>query len=166
MDELYSPNCTEYTYEKKARGAMKFARFLLVIAYVLFALIYFIVCYKTRVLPIFALCPLFTWRYVSFDVYYTFERAELEFGKVRVKKKRLVKTPIDKISVREATIIARYSSVDKSRIPSKVFDLTAESSATEQLLIVYNKNGKARAVVLEATPKFVKLLKSYSEDLR
>ena len=173
MDELYSPNCTEYTYEKKPSGIMKLARVLLVIGYILFALLFFLFCYKTRLLPLFAVCPLFTWmlvfftwRYVSFDVYYSFERAELEFGKVQLKRKRQARMPIGKISVREAARIARYSDVDRVTLPKRMCDLTSPSDATEQIVVVYNERGRTRAVILEATPKLLKLLKSYSDELK
>ena len=77
MDETYSPNYAEYTYEKKAEGKMRILKYLLIVGYVLFVALYFLICYITRLIPLFALCPLitwimvyFTWHYVSYDVYY------------------------------------------------------------------------------------------------
>jgi len=66
MNEFDSPNYTEFSYEAKAEGKIKIMRILAIIGYVAFVAAYFLVCYITRVIPAFAIAPIFTWILIFF----------------------------------------------------------------------------------------------------
>ncbi len=92
-NELY-----EYTIDKKSEGLYKLARLGMVLLYGLFGLAFFILCYTTRLIPVFAAAPLliwilslFTWRFVSIEYKYTVEAGMLNLivvygGKTQSKK--------------------------------------------------------------------------------
>ncbi len=75
VNELY-----EYTVTKKSEGKYLLKRVGMVLFYILCTSVFFLICYITRLIPVFALCPLllwmlefFTWRYVSIEYKYTVE---------------------------------------------------------------------------------------------
>jgi hypothetical protein len=93
MFEDESPNSAEYVYEKQSKGKVKLQRTLMICLYVVFVLAYFLFCYISRIIPLFAMAPiflyilyLFTWRLVKYDCYWEFRSGELTAGTVRVGK--------------------------------------------------------------------------------
>ena len=176
MDEQYSPNYTEFVYEKKAEGALLVAKYLLIVGYVLFVVAFFLVCYLTRFIPVFAVCPIFTWilvfftwRYVSFDIYYTFNHGEMEFGKIRRKKKSQLRHPILRMNVKSAILIASYEAAvttDEYASAVKKHDFSSKSSSADRLVIVYSDDSGVSAVIFEKTSALVSLLKSYSKGAK
>ncbi len=170
MNELDSPNYTEFTYEKKVTRRLLFGRIGLISAYVAFVTLFFLVCYMTRVIPVFAMCPLFlwmliffTWRLVSYDVYYTFNHGDMELGRVKLKRRKQVRTAVLKIDVRRVTVIAQSGGASATRVRgARRYDFSARSSADELVMLLPGKRRKL-SVTLEATPKLKKLLLSYAK---
>lgn len=172
MDEQYSPNYTEFVYEKKAEGTLRAAKVLLIFAYLVFVIAYFLVCYITRFIPVFALCPVFTWilvfftwRCVSFDVYYTFNHGDMEFGKVQRRKRASRRRPKLKVNVRSAILIAPYSeaiTTDEYRSATKKYDFSSCSASQDRLVAVF-RDTDTIAVIFEKTPAVISLLRSYAK---
>ena len=174
MDETYSPNYAEYTYEKKAEGKMRILKYLLIVGYVLFVALYFLICYITRLIPLFALCPLitwimvyFTWHYVSYDVYYTFEHGVMEFGKVKKRKKERVRIPVIKLRTQEALAVMPYrtalESADLKNV-RHIHDFSHKLSSENLIAIIYQTDKGNEAVIFESIPNLPRLLKKYSEN--
>ena len=176
MDESYSPNYVEYTYEKKPEGKMILFKYLLVLCYILFVLAFFLVCYITRFIPLFAICPLvtwilvyFTWHFVSYDVYYTFEHGEMEFGKIKKRKRELRRIPKLKIKTQSSLLITTYSDAivsEEFKRVERVHDFSITTSSTSTIVIIYEKDGVNEAVILETTPKLSRLLTRYSKNAK
>ena len=173
MDSNFSPNFTEYVYDKKAEGNLLVGRVLLVLLYIIFVVGFFLFCYISRIIPLFALCPFatwvlvfFTWRLVSFDVYYTFEHAKLEVGKMRDVKNARIKLPSLVIECKNVTYVARYSdAVASGKLGGvKLKDFSQRLGSYNSIVILYNDGGETCAVVIEATDRLIKLLKSFVKD--
>ena len=175
MDDFDSPGYTEFFYEKRAEGKLRVMKSLLVFGYILFVLAFFLVCYATRFIPIFAICPLltwilvyFTWRIVSYDVYYTFDRGHMEIGKLKKRKKAVMRTPYVKLEAKSAVLVMPYEravETDEYRSVRRVRDFSSTLSSAASIVIIYTDEQGNEAVVLESTPKLLKLLKEYSPGL-
>ncbi|MBO5945917.1 MAG: hypothetical protein J6Q69_04855 [Clostridia bacterium] len=172
MNEFDSPNYTEYVYDKKAEGKARFLKYLLIFGYVVFVLAFFLACYITRIIPLFAICPLvtwilifFTWRLVSYDVYYTFAHGKMEFGKVRRRKSGNIRTPKFTLEVQRATLITSNKlapATDEYKSAKRIYDYSSYRASEKLITIVTDVNGTRSAVVLENTPKLARLLMKYS----
>ena len=172
MNEFDSPNYTEYVYDKKAEGSVRLLKYLLIFGYVVFVLAFFLACYITRIIPLFAICPLvtwiiifFTWRLVSYDVYYTFEHGHMVFGKVKRRKAGNIRYPKITLEVKSATLITSAKlapECEEYKSASRVYDYSSHHASEKLITIVSDVNGKRSAIVLENTPKLSKLLTKYS----
>ncbi len=169
MDEYSSPNYTEYSYDRKAQGKNLAARILLVCFYAAFLLGGFLFCYISRVPQFFALAPFllwivvfFTWRYVSYDFYYEFDRGFLTLGKIRGGRRGRKKIPSVKIHVKDAEYAAPYS-VGKEKISSvkRVYDYTSGGKTKESIIIVWHSGGKKTAVLFEGAGRIADLIASF-----
>ena len=76
----------EYTVDQKCEGKWKLRKALMLTLYFVYTIIYFLVIYITRVIPLGALIPVtlwilifFTWRYVKPEYKYRIESAFLTF---------------------------------------------------------------------------------------
>ena len=172
MNEYDSPNYAEFTYEKKNEGKVRLARTLMVCGYILYIAAFFLVCYLTRVIPVFAIAPLtlwiivfFTWKLVKYDCYFEFKAGMLELGSVKVNKKGVRrKNPQVTIHVKEALSAELYNpSSDDLKTVEKVYDLSASQSSDKRILIIFEKNGKRQAAIFEGTEKIANLIASFCE---
>ncbi|MBQ8371420.1 MAG: hypothetical protein IJX38_00570 [Clostridia bacterium] len=169
MNELDSPNYTEFTYEKKVTRRILVERIALIAFYVAFVTAFFLVCYVTRVIPVFAMCPLFlwmlvffTWRLVSYDVYYTFNHGEMELGRMTLRRRRQVRTAVLRVDVKTATLVMPSTAARNREVKvKKRYDFSAKASSDELIMLFPGKRGST-AVTLESTPRLRKLLLSYA----
>ncbi len=173
MDTSFSPNYAEYIYDKKAEGGLQLCRIFLILGYILFVIAFFLVCYISRLVTLFALCPFvtwvlvfFTWKLVSYDVYYTFEQGRVEIGKIRVRKSGRIKTPKLLVNCKDITYIGLYNSQESGEMLKGLTPLNYSErlSNDNSLLIIYNDNGRATAVIIEAIPQLLRLLRSYARE--
>ena len=170
MNEFDSPNFTEYVWDKKAEGKLLLFKILMILGYVLFAGVYFLVCYISRIIPLFALCPVFllilvffTYRYVSFDCYFEFRSGRFEIGTIRVTKRGRKKNEKLTMQVKDATAIYAFDS--SSKIPegvSKVYDFSETKRSDNRIIMVFGKDGKTACVIFEATARVAALLAAYN----
>ena len=172
MNEYDSPNYASFTYEKKNEGKVRVGRTLMIFAYVMYLVAFFLVCYLTKLIPVFALAPLslwiitfFTWKLVSYDCYFEFKGGMLELGTVKVNKKGVRRqNPVVTIHVKEALAAEVYnSSYDLSSV-KKVYNLSASESSDKRIVIVFEQNGERCAAIFEGTEKVAKLIASFCEN--
>jgi hypothetical protein len=171
MNEYDSPNYHEHSYDKRAEGLILFGRIGLILIYIAFAVGYFTFCYLTRILAIFALCPLFlwmfvyfTWRLVSYDVYYEFRSGTMEVGRIWVKKGKRKKAPRLSFTVRHTEWVAPYDPRDPRLKGMRLYDYSSSSYAKDRICIAMNEGGRRYAVVIDPTPRLEALLVSYSNN--
>lgn len=173
MDSNFSPNYTEYVYDKKPEGGLLVGRVLLVLFYIIFVVGFFLFCYISRIIPLFALCPFvtwvlvfFSWRAVSFDVYYTFEHGRLEIGKMRDVKNNRIKIPTLTVECKNIIYVSGYSdALAGGRLGGvKLTDFSLRLSSPNSIVIVYTDGAYKKAVVVEATERLTRLLKSFVKE--
>ena len=155
----------EYSYEVKKEGKKRALAAGLIFLYVAFSVGFFLLCYISGWIPLFAILPLLLWMLVYFtyiplfpDVYFEFSRGYLSIGYETGKKK--IRREKIRIHVKEAANIYR---LDAGRVElngvERLYDMSSSISAKERICIVIEE-GK-RAVVIDATPQLMKLLASY-----
>ena len=172
MNEYDSPNYAAFTYEMKNEGKIRLGRTLMICAYVLYLVAFFLVCYLTRVIPVFALAPLtlwiiifFTWKLVSYDCYFEFKAGMLELGTVKVNKKGARRqNPKVSIHVKEAIAASVYNPAsDDLKSCETVYDFSSSARSDKRILIVFEKDGKRCAAIFEGTAKVANLIASFCE---
>ena len=143
--------------------------------YVAFVGGFFGFCVGTRIVPLFAVCPIFTWilvfftwPLVKFDVCYQFEHGTLRFFKVYRSLKGRTKKPLAEVKISSATRIAPYEGEELS---ARMSDYSSSASSTVRVVVEYrNEKDEAMAVVFDATERIAKLLCSFnrqaSEELK
>ena len=169
MSDFDSPYACDFTYTRCAEGKNKLGRILLVLVYVAFVGAFFGFCYWSRIIPLFAVCPIFlwmliffTWRYVSYDYYFEFRTGVLTVGLSRIRKKREIRTPKRSITVKEAASIYPIPSgkVKFSRAV-RLYDFSGTKNSECRIAVVTERRGKEEIYILECTRPLAKLLSSY-----
>lgn len=171
MNEYDSPNYAEYSYTRASEGAYKTKRMIMISIYVLFVCAFFTVVLLTKLIPVFALCPIFlwmliffTWRYVSYDYYFEFKEGNLQLGKIIGTKNGRKKLPTVRIHIKEADYIAPFSeAADRLAEAKRVYDYSESSSSDKRILILFKEQGEVAAVIFEGTAKIAKLCASFCE---
>ncbi len=173
MNEFDSPNYAEFSYEVKSEGKVKTLRTLAVIGYVAFVAAFFLVCYLSRVIPLFALAPIFTWilifftwSLVKFDYYFEFKTGMLELGKITGGKKGRKKQPKLTVHVKEAEFIAPFEGeyTEKVKEATEIYDLSSSQSSDKRIILLYTDKGVKRAVIFEGTARIANLLASFCQN--
>ena len=169
MDELDSLNCAQHGYEKKAEGKLAVLKTFLIIGYFAFVIGFFLFIAITRIVPLFAVCPMFlwilvffTWPMVKFDIIYTFEHGNLtfykEFRSLKGKKRRELLA----IRVQDAFRIAPYTG---ETLEGKVYDYTSSTSASGLVFIIAkDKDGHTVSVIFDSLERVNKLLCSFAKE--
>ncbi len=157
----------EYTYERKREGRRLAVAVGLILLYVVFTVGYFLLCYISGWIPLYAIAPIlismliyFTWRRVLPDCYFEFRAGMLslgyEMGRKRIRREKL------KIHVKEAD---RIYPVGVGRVKlegmERVFDISSSVTAPNRVCIIFG--GGRTAAVFDMTPALSRLLVSYSE---
>ena len=172
MNEYDSPNYASFTYEKKNEGKVRLGKTLMICAYVLYLAAFFLVCYITRVIPVFALAPLtlwiiifFTWKLVSFDCYFEFKAGMLELGTVKVNRKGVRRqNPKTTIHVKNALSATLFDPASEDlKTVETVYNLSASEKSDKRILIIFEENGKRAAAIFEGTAKVANLIASFCE---
>ena len=176
MNEYDSPSYTEYSYEKHPEGKMKLLKLLLILSYIAFVGVFFLFCYLTRIVPLFAVCPIFlwmlvyfTWGLVSFDVYYTFNHGEMVFGKYKTKKGVQKRRPCLSLKAQDAYLAAPFDeSFDRAELDGvkRIFDYSSSSRSSKLIIIIFDCKEKRSAVIFDGTKRVSTLLSSFSKNAR
>ena len=143
MNEYDSPHYASYVYEKKNVGKTRLLRTLMVCGYVIYVIAFFLACYISGFVPVFALAPFtlwiivfFTWRLVAYDCYFEFKSGILELGHVKVTKSGRRQTPKLTIHVKEATYAAPLESNEAYIEGTKLYDFSESPTSDKRILIV------------------------------
>ena len=167
MSDMDSPNYAEFSYEKKSEGKNKLCRMLLVVGYILFTVLFFLVCYLTKLIPVFAVAPIFvwmlvffTWRLVSYDMYFEFRSGTLTLGRIRVRKSGRLKKPMLTVKVKDAEEIAPFDST-VSTDGAKVYEFSESSTSQSRIFVRFTENGAPALAIFEGTARLGKLLTSF-----
>ena len=174
MSEFDSPNYAEFSYTRKSEGSYKTMRMLLIGAYILFVSVFFVVVLMTKLIPVFALCPIllwilifFTWRYVSYDYYFEFREGYLQFGKIMGTKNGRKRYPTRRVHIKEAEFIAPYDD-EESRVrvneAKSVYDYSASTASGNRVLILYKEGCDTVAIIFECTAKMAKLCAAFCQN--
>ncbi len=171
MSEFDTPNYAEYSYAVKSEGKIKLFRRLMLLGYIAFVGAFFGVCLATKLIPIFATAPIFTWmlvyftwRYVSYDCYFVFQSGNLELGTSRNGKGGMKKYPKLKIHVKEATFVGIYTGNESLAENTKIYDFSESRLSEKRILIQFDKNGEKCSAIFEGTKKVSKLLDSFCSN--
>ena len=172
MSEFDSPYACESTYSKKAEGVNALARLLLVLLYVAFVGGFFGFCYISRIIPLFAVCPIFlwmliffTWRLVDYDYYFEFRTGTLSVGRSVVRKKREIRKPKYTVTVKDASAIYGLPR-GKVKFSSsvKVYDFSGTRNSECRIAIVTKSDKKEEICIVECTRPLAKLIMSYNKS--
>lgn len=164
----------EYTVAQAIKGKWLAARILMISGYVLFALVYFMVCVLIHFIPLACFTPLFTWMLVYFtwryvSVSYRYEIVSGDWIFTRVLSDRY-KRPMFQIKVKDAERIAPYNNrVEQSRIESCRPEKTVMAASSMESPDLYfalftDQNGKRTVLYFEATRKALQLLSFYNKS--
>lgn len=165
-------NTCEYAAAQKAEGKWRVYKILMLFAYVVYTAAYFLVIFKTKLIPLGALIPVtlwiivfFTWRYVKPDYKYVVEKGTLTFYVTYGNKK---KTPKPKMSfkVSSAEAIAPRAEVEPMADALhgiKVYSAVPSVAAADQYGALYkDEEGKYCVFYFVATSQTLKLLRFYN----
>lgn len=169
MNEFDSPNYAEYSYDVKSEGKVKLLRMTAIAGYIAFVLAYFLICYATRMIPVFAIAPIltwilifFTWSYVKYDYYFEFKTGMLELGRITGGKKGRKRQPKLTIHAKDAEFIGPYSEYqEKAKEADVIYDFSASQGSENRIIILFNNKGKRAAAIFEGTAKIANLLASF-----
>ncbi len=169
MDELESLNCAQYAYEKKTEGKLAVLKSLLIIGYIVFVLGFFLFCFITRIVPLFAVCPMFlwiliffTWPLVKFDIVYTFEHGTLTFYKEYRWLKGKKRAELLRLRMQEAQRVSPYTG---ERLEGKIYDFSSSRNASSLVFIIgKDKDGHVVSVIFDSIERVNKLLCSFAKE--
>ncbi len=165
-------NYFEYSVEAKNEGRLKLRRFLLIIGYILFPIVFFAVLarFKLYVLGCFAvlftaILVFFTWRYTQIEYEYQIVKGEMTFSKIYGRKSR---KDCLKVRMQDMSLIAPYDEKNKASadaVENKFYFVSSMNSPDIYFGLFKNeKSGAISAVFFEATAKTVKLAKFYNSS--
>lgn len=159
----------EYTVAQIHEGKWKLYRWLMISGYALFAILYFLLAYISKFIPIVAILPLFMWilvyftyKYVNPEYRYTVSEAHLRFSVI------YGKTVKEKLSLKicEADLIIPLETAlekIKEYAPRKTYSALPTSHGTDAYIVLYkNAEGEACAFIFKATADALKALKFYN----
>lgn len=165
-------NTCEYTVAQKTEGKWLAFKILAVVAYVAYAVAYFVAIYITKLIPLGALIPVtlwvivfFTWRYVSPEYKYVIESGKLIFTVIygsRTEKKRTV------IKISAAKAIAPKDALLESVAkfaPERVYSAIPSKKASGAYAVLYfDDRGKRCVFYFMPAANALKLLHFYNSD--
>lgn len=172
MADVSSLNACEFTYEQKSEGKVKAKRTLLIWAYILFGIGLFVLCLSINPY-LFAIGPLsvyivylLTWRLVKFDCYWEFGQGNLEVGTVKVNKHGRRKHLVLTVHVKEAEEIGHYTSNSQLGEVARIYDYSESPSSDKRVYLIFEKDGKRCALIIEATARLGTLLTSFCPNAK
>ena len=161
----------EYTVAQVHEGKWRAYKWMMLGGYALFAIVYFLVAYITRIIPIVAILPLFLWiliyftyKYVKPEYKYKITEGNIHFSVVFGKReKEILKTRI----CDAAYIIPLESALDKIRDfePKKTYSARPSLHSTDSYIMLYNnEKGEPCAFMFKATSDALKSLRFYNKS--
>ena len=173
MDYNDSPNCAEYAVERKNEGCVRLLRLLLLLGYTAFAVGYIVLfCVVTQMLPLIAVLPLLlyilclsTWRYVSYDVAYSFEAGTMVFRRVYGTRGRRIPREKLRLQVKDAEYVGLLSAprtAEATEGVAAVYDFLSSASVPNAAVIVArDSTGRRIAVRFDCIRRVAKLMRVF-----
>ena len=169
MEEMDSLNCAQHAYEKKTEGKLALLKVALITLYFVFVLGFFLFCFITRIVPLFAVCPIFlwilvffTWPMVKFDIVYTFEHGTLTFYKEYRWLKGKKRKELLRMRMQDAYRVAPYTG---EKLEGKTYDFSSSTSASGLVFVIgKNKDGHEVSVIFDSIERVNKLLCSFVKE--
>lgn len=166
MDDF---NTYEYGAEQKSEGKYKTLRRVMLSAYILYVVAFFLAIYITRIFPLGALIPVtlwiivyFTWRYVKPDYKYIIAQGDMTFTVGYGKKKKATK-PKTSFKVSKAIAIAPHNTISeliREHSPKHTYSAVPSAKASDVYAALYNnEKGEACVFYFVATAQALKLLR-------
>ena len=170
MNEMDTPFYCEHTYTPRAEGTRLLIKILAIIGYIAFVALSFLAVYYTRIIPLFALCPLvlwilvyFTWPYISYDYYFEYQRGTLTVGTVTRRRHRICRIPKLAIQVNTAEKIYPLGcQIEKPAVVKRYYDFSASKASDRRIVILFENNGEMCMCLFECTQALAKILRHYS----
>lgn len=160
-----SLNFADFSAEKRAEGMLLVMRCLLVAFYILFVGCAFLVCYLSRIIPLFAIAPIllwilvyFTWRYVSYDIHYTFDHGIMTFAHVYANRTKRIKKVRLTVQIRDAVYLGHLDAAETAEWREQVkvvYDFLPSRKAADAVMLVTQDN---RAIAFVCPPNMRKLM--------
>ena len=160
-----------YTVDKKKEGSYRLQRALMISAYVLYCVVFFLAVYITRIFPLGALIPmtlyiiyLFTWRYVSIEYKYTVESGLFSLYRVYGGKKQ---QKMCELRIKDAKRIIPtddYKHEIRDFAPVNIYDGRSSADAPDGYAILFIEDAKPAAVYIDAPDSSVKVFHYYNPD--
>ena len=166
MNEAY-----EYTIDKKSEGVYRFLRLLMLLLYVAFIGGFFGVVYYIRIIPVFALAPIFlwiliyfTWRYVKIEYKYSVDAGYLSLMVIYGGKTKKTKATFH---IKDATAFLPLSEAEealKDFKPKKTYNfLSSHKNPSDAYAFMINSKGKRTLALIEAPKPSVKAILYYAD---
>lgn len=159
-------NHAEYAYTKKKEGRLLLGAVLLVLLYILFVIAFFLLCYISGLIPLYAMTPAFlwilvhyTWCFVSYDIVYTFASGSLCFYRQNGKKRH----PLLTLRVQEAESVCdgRTPAEERASAEGRFLDLSSSARAESTLLLRAVHDGEPISALFDATPRVRDLMEKF-----
>ncbi len=155
----------EYAVDEKPSGKNLLLRVLLICGYILFSLVFFIICYRVGIVQLIAALPLlllviilFTWQYVSVTHEYIIEVGEISFVHIYANRRR---REVLRLPVREALAIAPCEG--KKPQADQVYEFRSTKDSPDSYYFLFVNEREQRCVAyFEATRKALKLMQIYN----
>ncbi len=163
-------NYFEYAVDAKVEGKLLRNRILLIIGYILYAIVFMVLVFASKLLPLgafvvvtTAIIVFFTWRYVNIEYEYTIVKGEMTFSKIFGRRSR---RDFLKVRIQDMSHFAPYRDEYKAIADSAAKKYYAVSSMSSPDIYVgifkEPKSNDTSVVFFEATSKCVKLAKFYN----
>ena len=160
-------NSTTYSIDRKHEGSFAWRRIGLVALYAAVVIVFFVLIYTTRAVPLFAICPmalfilcLATWRYTQLTNEYVIEVGDITFSRIWGNRNR--KTVL-KLPVRE--LLAVYPAEDAGAGQFKrVYDFRGSVKTPDAYCIEFTDGEERSLIYFEATKKAIKLIALYNPN--
>ena len=167
MDDF---NTYEYGAEQKAEKKWMLIRLMAILGYVLFAAAYFVVLYVIRLIPLFAVTPIFlwilihfTWRYTKPDYRYYIEKGTFTFYVCYGKKTKHKKTEFLISSAKAIAPSDTLKDAIKEFDPEHVYSAVPSLKSTDVYSAFYTDGSGKRCVIhFIATERCLRLLRVYN----
>ncbi len=163
----------EYSVSRKPEGVFGLMKFLLIMLYISFVIIYFAIIYITRIIPLGALIPValwilvfFTWRYVKQDYKYEISGSILTFTVIYGGRKN--RKPI-KIHINEAKAILPLSEATEQislHKPKKSYSALPHKAEPDAYALLFaDERGRNCVLYFKATADALHLLNIYNHNV-
>ena len=164
-------NSYDYTVDKKSEGSYKLKRALMILAYILYCVIFLVVIIWTRIVPLGALIPftlyiiyLCTWRFVSIEYKYTVETGLFTLYCIYGSRNKKKMCEMRLKEAKRILPVNEYSDEIKAFGAKKVYDGRSSKDTSDDYAILYHENGVPALIYIDAPEQSVKVLHYYNPD--